>query len=429
MNWSSTVWSASAERSDDGALEAEQRRDRAVVARKRCGTCPAGYRLGGKTSSARSVIPRDKFFAAVQMGSGLALLLVFLAHTHGLGAETNSTPVSVWDVTAQLMVGGGYRDNVLRTAVAPESSAFVATTADASFIRISETGSQLTIFLLGEDTRYFDAPSLDYEQLFSGMAQASTPVGANSELGAQLNYLYQHQILDVSETEAAPYRVLVDGHALTLRSWWKHNLYPGWAVQLEGTAFRQFYSDALDDFREAAGRLSLIHSYARRSEVSVSYQSRHRFYDTREQFDSFGVIVPDTHLIYWQNEIAGLWRHYWDAARRWLTLTRASYMWSCDNGSGYFDYDRVLLSQQVRWADRGWEIRANARFGWYFYRVQRVGIERRERSYAALDLRVERRLRKHCLLYAAAEREWNSSNDALDDYRDWAASGGVGFEF
>lgn len=200
-------------------------------------------------------------------------------------------------------------------------------------------------------------------------------------------------------------------------------------MQLQGTAFRQFYADALDDFSEAAGRLSLIRSYARRSEVSVSYQSRHRFYDTREQFDSFGVIVPDTHLIYWQNELAAQWRHYWDAARHWRTLTRASYMWSRDNGSGYFDYDRVLLSQQLRWADRGWEVVANARFGWYFYKAQRIGDERRERSYVAADVRVERRLLKHWLLYVAAEHEWNNSNDPLDEYRDWVASGGVCFEF
>jgi len=361
---------------------------------------------------------------------GAAVIFFTICALQLVAAEsTNPAPVSVWDVTARLTAGGGYRDNVLRTAVAPESSAFFISSADASFIRLSETGSQLRFFLLGEDTRYFDSPSLDYEQLFSGTAQASTPVGATSELGGQFSYLYQHQILDVSETEAVLRRVLVDGHALTLRPHWKQTLRPGWAVQLDGTAFRQFYSGELDDFWEAAGRLSLIHSYGRRSELSLGYQFRHRFYDTREQFDRFGVIEADTHLIYRQHEIAGQWRHSWDAARRWRTTTKAGLLWNRDNGSGYFDYDRVSLSQQVRWADRGWEIQANARFGWYFYRLQRVGNERRERSYAALDLRVERRLGKHWLLYAAAEREWNCSNDPLDDYRDWAVSGGVSFEF
>lgn len=141
------------------------------------------------------------------------------------------------------------------------------------------------------------------------------------------------------------------------------------------------------------------------------------------------MIVPGTSPVYWQHELSGQWRHHWDKARRWRTTSTLSGLLNRDNGSGYFDYDRVLFSQQVRWADRGWEIRANARFGWYFYKVQRIGDEHRERAYAALDLRIERRLGKPWLLYAAAEREWNSSNDPLDDYRDWAAGGGVGFEF
>ena len=44
-------------------------------------------------------------------------------------------------------------------------------------------------------------------------------------------------------------------------------------------------------------------------------------------------------------------------------------------------------------------------------------------------LRVERRLGKHWLLYALAEREWNMSNDPVEEYNDWMAGGGVGVEF
>lgn len=148
----------------------------------------------------------------------VAFLCCLIALNIEAAEAANNRPAAVWDVAARVAMGGGYRDNVLRTAVAPENSAFFVASADASFIRLSETGLQLTFFVLGEDTRYFNAPSLDYEQLFSGTAQASVPVGANSELGGQFNYLFQHQILDVSETEAALYRVLVDAHALTLRA-------------------------------------------------------------------------------------------------------------------------------------------------------------------------------------------------------------------
>jgi hypothetical protein len=206
-------------------------------------------------------------------------------------------------------------------------------------------------------------------------------------------------------------------------------LRPGWVLELEGSMDRQIYVAELDDFWEGASWLSLTHKYARRSEWSVSFQSKHRLYDSREQFDSGGVAIPNTSLVYWRSEFGGQWRHDWDTQRHWRTTTKAAFLLNQDNGSGYFDYDRVLFSEQLRWGNHGWEIRGNARFGWYFYDKQRVAGELRERSYYALDLRVERRLGKHWFLYAVAEREWNLSNDPLDDYRDWMASGGMGAEF
>jgi len=342
---------------------------------------------------------------------------------------TNRAPLAVWDTTARVTVGGGYRDNVLRTSVAPESSAFVASAADVSLIRLSERGSQWTFFLLGEDTRYFDSPSVPKEQVFSATAQFESPVRPGEWAGGFLQYLYQNQILDVSETEAELRRVLVEAHNVMFRPHWQSELGPGWTVKLEGTMNRQIYVTDLDDFWEGAGRLSLAHRYGRKSELSLGCQLRLRFYDTREQYDRQGTPLPGTSLVYWQHELGGQWRHYWDADRHWRTVTKASLLLNRDNGFGYFDYDRVQFSQQVRWSDRGWEATAQARMGWYRYAVQHIGSELRERSYYALDLRLERRLGKYWLLYAAAEREWNISNDPLDEYEDWMATAGVGVEF
>jgi hypothetical protein len=324
--------------------------------------------------------------------------------------------------------GLGYRDNVLRASVAPESSGFFNSSADASFIRLAESGANVAFFTLGDDTRYFDTPSVNYEQFFSGTAQGAFPVGVDDELGGQFNYLYQHQVLDVSETEAVLTRMLVDGHTYTFHPHWKHTVGRGWAVQLDAAGLRQLYGGDLSDYCEAAGRLSLIRNYGHRSEFSIGYQSKHIWYDSREEFDEAGVAIPNTSLVYWQNEISGQWRHNWDAARRWRMTSKLSYMFNRDNGSGYFDYDRLLFSQQLRWASRGWDVKANARVGWYFYPVQQVGTEDRERSYVALGLRVERRLGKRWLLYLVAEREWSMSNDPVDEYNDWMVGGGIGVE-
>lgn len=360
---------------------------------------------------------------------GVKTVLLLLTLNLGAVDLTNQSPIAVWDGTARGTVGAGYRDNVLRTSVASESSGFLLTTADASFMRLSETGSQILLLLWGEDIRYFDSASVSKEQIFSFTAQGAVPLGAGDELGAMMQYIYQNQIVDASETEANLQRLLVEGHGLTFLPHWKHTLRPGWVWQVEGTVDRQLYAADLDDFWEGGGRLSLAYEHSRRSEWAISFQSKHRIYDSREQFDSSGLAIPDTSLVYWRPELGAQWRYYWDESRHWRTTTKAGLLLNRDNGSGYFNYDRVQFSEQLRWSRGAWEVTGLARFGWYFYREQRIGNEYRDRSYVLLELKAERRLGKHWLLHAAAEWEWNYSNDPLDEYRDWMINGGIGVEF
>ncbi len=357
----------------------------------------------------------------------LSALSGLLAVFSTAAAATNST--AVWDNSARVTTGFGYRDNVMRTSIAPESSGFFNIAGDASFIRFAESGAYLTFFVLGDYTKYFDAPSVGYEEFFSGTAQAVTPLGDRDELGGQFSYLYQHQVLDVSETEAVLTRMLVDGHTYTLRPHWKHRFSTNWAVQLEVEGLRQLYGAELSDYWQTATRLSLINNYGHRSELSIGYQPKHIWYDDREQFDTAGVAISGTSLYYWQHEVGAQWRHHWDEGRRWRSTTKCSYLLSRDNGSGYFDYHRMLFGEQLRWASSHWEIKAGARFGWYYYPEQMVGGENLERTYVTVDFRVERRLGKRWLIYVVAEREWSFSNDPLEEYNDWMAGGGAGMEF
>lgn len=359
----------------------------------------------------------------------LLITLIAAAFPAQTAESTNRTPASAWDATFRAAVGGGYRDNVLGTAILPESSAFEEVTGDVSVMRFTEHGSYLSLFLLGEDRRYFNAPTVPKEQLFSGTARVQQMAGAGHSVGAQLQYLYQYNVVDASETEEDLQRVLVTGNSFGFSPNWKFEFRPGWAVQIEGLMYRQLFADDLDDFWEGAVRASLIHNYGRKSEWFVGYQLKNRYYDTRLQYDLAGDPISGTSLVYQQHEIGGQWRHFWDTGRHWRTTTRLAVMLNRDNGSGYYDYDRVQFIQQLRWANRGWEIRAQARLGFYFYGDQYIGDELRHRAYYAVDLRVERWLTEHWFLYAAAEKEWNLSNDPLDDYNDWTATGGIGAEY
>jgi hypothetical protein len=291
------------------------------------------------------------------------------------------------------------------------------------------------MFLFGEDWRYLDSSGVSSEQLASATAQGLWLLGTKQELGAELLYVYQNQVIDLSETDVELRRLLVEGHGVSARPRWRWKPGPGlrssaWAIQLEGAGLRQFFTnEEVDDYWEGAGKLSVIYEYGHRSEASAYVQNAYRLFDTWEQFDFAGVAIPGSELEYWRPEAGWQLRHFWDKARHWRTITRFSYLLNRDNGSGYFDYDRLLFYQQIRWADAGWEIRAAARTGWYEYKVQEIAGEKRHRAYVMADLRIERRLGKHLFLYGAAEREWNFSNDPLDEYRDWSASGGIGVEF
>ena len=344
------------------------------------------------------------------------------------GGFSEEPAVVIWDKTARVDLGIGYHDNVLRSSIAPKGSGYVRATADASLIRLSSSERVLVVFLLAEDTRYFEVP-VNYEQFFSVTAQFSSPAGEEKTVGSELNYLYQHQIFDASESEADLYRVLVMGHGIKAKVYWEMALNERWAVRAEGTGLRQIYEDELDDYREGSARFSLIRKYGHRSEASLNYEVLRRDYDTRNRFDATGVMLAGTDLFYAQQEIEGEWKHYFDADRKWRLTSRVSCMQNEDNGSGYFDYTRVLLREQLRWRAGAWSLKATCRAGWYRYALQRVDGERRERSYFVASLRSERKLSDHWRVYIAGEHEWDESNDALDEYRDWYVESGLACEF
>ena len=159
----------------------------------------------------------------------------------------------------------------------------------------------------------------------------------------------------------------MQGVGISLKPKWNHTLGPGWEMRLEGFGGPQLYAGEVDSYWEAGGKLTLVRTYGHKSELSLNFQSLHWLYDDREQNNLQGEPVPGTSLAFWRPEVFGQWRHNWDAQRRWTTTTKFGWLWNQDNGSGYWNYDRVALSQKVRWRQGGWEIAAGARVGWYLY--------------------------------------------------------------
>ena len=356
-------------------------------------------------------------------------LVAFLATALATIAEDGVKPVSVWDAEAQLYGGLGWRNNVLRTGVMAEDSAFFQTSVDASLMWLSETDAFFMFYFFGDDIRYLDAEAVNYEQFLSATAQYTTPVGANNEASLLVNYLFQHQIVDASATEVDLRRVLVLGHGLSIKPSWKRLLPNQWALHFVGLANGQVYETQLDNYWEGGADAKLSKRYGHQSEASIAINPLVRSFDTREQVDLDGAAITDTRLIYYRTESTGAWRHNWDAEKKWRTLSEFKYLLNMDNGPGYFDYDRLQFRQRVQWRPERWRFDANIRLGSYFHHHQKVEDEKRWRSYAVFDFRVERELWSWLKTYATAEHEWSESNDPRDTYKSWMASLGLGFQF
>ena len=73
---------------------------------------------------------------------------------------------SPWDFSSNIRVGGGYKENVTMSAFSQESSEFSMAGLDFIGVRLpmDDDGFELAIFGALNDRRYFDAPSVDFEQ-------------------------------------------------------------------------------------------------------------------------------------------------------------------------------------------------------------------------------------------------------------------------
>lgn len=344
-------------------------------------------------------------------------------------AQTGSPEFVEWEFDGEVSIAPGYRGNVLRSGIHDDGSGFMMTALDLSLMRFSDSGSYLIFYFFGEDRRYYDAPSVGYEQFFSGIVNGKFPVNETDSLGFRSGYVYQHQIYDASETGVDQRRLLVLGHSVQVHPFWEHAFSEAWHTQLKGGVLRQYYEQELDDFTEVDGTLSLVRYYGHGSKLSLGYQWLFRGYDTRAQYDETGAVIEGSALNYVQNELLLESSHYFDPLRRWKLSGRLTGMLNRDNGAGYFDYDRILAREQLRWDNEVWVIKGTARFGWFLYKLQEVSGERRERMYASAEFRIERSFGRHLAVFAAGEHEWNRSNDPLDEYNTWAAEAGVMLSF
>jgi hypothetical protein len=367
-------------------------------------------------------MPRAAILAAITLGC---------SHAGEIDLGEVMEPPVLWDKSLNLRLGAGFKDNVLLSPAAPQASPFMASGLEAMLLRIALSGPQAWVFISGDDYRYLRDIGVDKEQTLVGLAKVQQPLGPAWELFLSLQYIYQDQVIDVSPTEAELTTVQLKGHSIKATPGFERKLGTAAKLQIEAPVHRQFLRAPLDDYWETGTKASLEREYGRRSAIFGSYAFDYRMYDDRLQAELTGQRIPGTRLRFFQHDFEAGNRHFWDEKRRWRSDTRLGYRLNLDNGPGFFDYHRYRLSQQFRYSDSVWLLRATGRANHYRYPRQTVAIQdpsRRHLTSLSFTLRAERTLIRKLKIFAEYEREDFFSNRPSNEYRANTVMAGIDWE-
>jgi hypothetical protein len=367
------------------------------------------------------------------LNAGLVGFICFFAATAALLAQKQDPlkPLAVWDKSVNLRFGGGYKDNLLLSNTRTIASSFVASGIDLMVVRLPTDGAQFVFFLNGEDIRYVEGGPVNKEQALIAVAQVKKTFAENWRVGLEAQYLYQDQIVDASTTETNQ-TVLAQGNGFNVRPTIRRDFSKNTWLELGLGVNRQYFKAPLDDYWEGGPKLTLGHEYGNRSEWTLSYDLNRRAYDNREQLTKDGIPIAQSSLEFNRNEFDLAVRNNWDPKRRWRTTTKLGFELNEDNGSGYFDYRRYYVAQQLRFQTSTWELQGRIKFNYYDYTIQTVSdtnTATRNRTGVILNLRGERQVTKAIRLYGAFEHERVISNRTIDQYRVNVVSGGLDWEF
>ncbi len=337
-----------------------------------------------------------------------------------------------WDRSFDLRASSGYNDNLLLSRAHQEASAFINSGLDFTLFRLPLDGKEFTLFLSSDYTWYPQGKQINHEQFGVALSRFKLDLTPVWNAGLDLQYIYQDQVIDTSLTETNLARTLVRGHGITVRPSLRRELPNGFWAEANANISRQFFKAPLDDYWEGGPQLRVGRDYGFKSSVSLGYHGTLRAYDTREQIAIEGAAMPGTSLGFMQNELESALRHNFDEERHWRSVTRLGVLWNNDNGSGYFNFVRYQVSEQLRYVAKTWEFKASAKFSHYDFTRQfapSLGTSRRERDFLGFSLRGEKKLLPNLKFFTDFGHERSLSNLVTDEYTLNKVSVGIDLEF
>ena len=338
-----------------------------------------------------------------------------------------------WDFSSNIRFGGGYKENVTMSAFSDESSEFSIAGIDFFGVRLpmDDDGFELAIFGAFDDRRYFDAPSVEFEQSALLNTSLEKSLGNIWDIKTDVRYIYIDEMFDASLTEDDIGTVQVVGSQVSLEPTFRRNFIGNIWVELKPEISRQYFADPLDDYLEKGGRVSAGIDYGFRSKFSIYKAKVRRAYDTRSQRDEVGFYVPDSDLIYDRPDRGLDWIHYLNSDRSVRMRTRFSIMENEDNGSGYFGFRRERLLHNWRFQFSKFSFSATLRKALYNYDFQRSANFKslRERTDRSVEVSLNYIYSTNLSIKLEFDQEKIQSNVPQDEYRYRIYSIGLDWEF
>jgi hypothetical protein len=340
---------------------------------------------------------------------------------------------ATWEVTGNLRVAAGYKDNLLLGSIRPQQSALARAEAEVFWWRFPTERFEALAFVNATLTRFFDSVEDPSEGLALAYAEARWFIKPTVRAVFTGEGYYMDQVFDLSETDVERVTAklqLTGGTASAMVHW---EFLPATWVELKPVVQRDRYRDGSNDNHQMAGRAALAHKFGERVELSVAAQVLRRDYDNRRQYTDSGRPMNGTSLSFGQREAELGLSLTWDRAERWQTVTTVKTERNDDNGSGYFDYRARAVKQALTWARAPWNVRLTSGAARYDYDVQIVGIgidpPKRVREEFSAKARVKRQLGRKLTVFAEYEWERLRSNDPLVAYRVNTALAGLDWSF
>jgi hypothetical protein len=349
--------------------------------------------------------------------SGIAARAQTDAEVSALIAEALLLPD--WFNVFTVTTGAGYKDNIFLAHDDPQARPFVSFVGEFLSFRPAPVGPRMSFFSHAEAHHFFGGglSHQEYTAFSQGQVEhAFTDTLTVSVLG---QYYYQDQVLDVSVSETNRVPSPVRGHTLGLRPAARLDLPRRLWLELEAPLARQFFEEPLDDYYEAGFKLTLGWKYYHDSQLSLACEPLWRPYDTDPARTATGAAITNSHRFSFQQNARLKWAHNWDEEKHWRTVAILGGRMNNENGEGFSDYTRWLVSGRLEYRAHGWDIFAEGRFSSYHYQVQSVSPTNpahRERSEWAATLQIERQLSDKIALVGTFDHETTDSNDPLETY-------------